>query len=428
MARFRRMGRAIASSLVLASIAGCMSGHTWAGNTNNTDPNRPPSEHPSVQHSSLSDMNPEVSAAQTRFAFNLLAQVAPQANGENLMISPSSVAIALSMLYNGASGDTQQAMTEALALQEVTIDDLNSSNAILKQQLETADPNVRVAIANSLWMRDSFPVNSGFLETNQDYYDAEVSAIDFDNPAAVNTINDWVSRNTEGKIPTILDNINPDDVMFLINAIYFNGAWSAPFNPRETMDRLFYTPDGTSSDSPFMSQRGSYQYLANDQFQAIHLPYGDSQQMSMVVMLPSESSTLPELLSSLSSDQWESWMEQFRRQEGMIQLPRFTSDYSVSLNETLKAMGMAVAFSPSEADFAGISPEQIYVSDVKHKTYIDVNEQGTEAAAATSIGVTTTSMPIDPPFFMVCDRPFFYAIQDNETGTILFMGTVVNPN
>lgn len=392
-------------------------------------PDQPIPNSPSTVASPTSPM-PEVDSrlitAQTNFGFQLLAQLIQKDGTQNRMISPSSVAIALSMLYNGASGSTQQAMSEALQLQGLSLDELNQANAALKTSLENADPKVKLAIANSLWGDQEFSFNPNFLQRNQTYYNAEITNLDFASPNAVAQINQWVSQNTAGKIDQIIDRIDPQQVMFLINAVYFKGNWTTQFKPEETIDQPFHLLDGSQKQHPLMTQRGRYRYAETDQFQAIDLPYGD-RQFSMLVFLPKPESNLDQFQANLTAENWNLWSQQFQQREGSIQLPKFKTEYERSLNDILQALGMDLIFDPNQADFSNLSDTATHVDEVKHKTYIEVNEEGTEAAAVTSIGIRTTSINPNPPFQMTVDRPFFYAIQDNQTGTLLFMGTVVNP-
>lgn len=372
-----------------------------------------------------SSVDPRLTAAQTRFGFKLLSQL-QQDPTQNLSISPSSVAIALSMLYNGATGNTQQAMAAALELNEISLEDLNQANAALETALESADPKVTLSIANSLWGRTGFTFKPDFLQRNQTFYDAEITNLDFDSPDAPAQINNWVSQNTAGKIPQIIDQIDPAQVLFLINAVYFKGDWTVPFNPDETREQAFQLPDGSTKQQPMMSQQGNYAYYETDQFQAVSLPYGD-RRFSMYIFLPRPESSLTTFQQTLSAENWESWMNQFSRRQGSIQLPKFTIEYETSLNKALQALGMEVAFAAGRAEFANLSDRETVISEVKHKTFLEVNETGTEAAASTSVGVALTSLDPNPPFQMRVDRPFFYAIRENQTGTLLFMGAVANP-
>ncbi|MFM7427403.1 MAG: serpin family protein [Elainella sp.] len=374
---------------------------------------------------SVSSVDPRLTAANSRFGFKLFGQLLNADQNQNILVSPTSVALALSMLYNGAAGQTQQAMAAGLEIQDLSLVELNQANAALAASLQAADPSVQLKIANSLWGRQDVTFKPDFLQRNREFYNAEITSLDFADPNSVGQINDWASQNTAGKIPEIVDRLDPQQVLFLLNAVYFKGNWTTQFDPAQTQNQPFYLLDGSQKQHPLMSQRGRYRYYETDQFQAISLPYGN-RRLSMYVFLPRPNSSLSALTSSLSAASWETWMGQFRSREGQIQLPKFSFEYETSLNAALQALGMAPMF--QAADFANLSDLDTEVDQVKHKTFIEVNEVGTEAAAVTSIGVRTTSIDPTPPFQMRVDRPFFCAIRDDETGTILFMGTVVNPN
>ncbi len=371
---------------------------------------------------------PELLAANTRFGFKLFQQVLQAQPGRNVAISPSSVAIALTMTYNGAAGKTQQAMAKTLELQGLNLATLNQSNAALTAALTHADPDVQLAIANSLWARNGVKFNPGFVQRNQSFYDAKLTTLDFANPNSVATINQWVSQNTRGKIPKMVDRLSPDQVLLLLNAIYFKGKWSEAFDKQDTTERPFTLANGTRKTHPLMSQTGDYDYLETKQFQAVSLPYG-SGRWSLYVFLPRPNSNLDVFIKTLTPKNWQQWMSQFRDRPGTVKIPRFKLEADLNLNNTLKALGMAPAFDRNQADFSAMSTEPLAIDQVKHKTLVEVNEEGTEAAAATSVEMVFTSAPPAPapPFNLVADRPFFWAIRDNQTGTLLFMGTVVDP-
>lgn len=372
-------------------------------------------------------VDPQLVRANTRFGFKLFSAITNQSSNRNVFVSPSSVAIALGMLYNGANGETQQGMARALELQGMSLQTLNQANADLKVLLESPDSQIKLAIANSLWARQGVPFQPDFIQRNQQFYQAKLTELDFADPRAVSTINGWVNQNTQGKITEIIDSISPDDVMFLINAIYFKGNWSRPFNQQSTTKAPFYLTNGSQKNHLLMAQRGEYRYSDNALFQGVMLPYGEKQRMSMVILLPKPGSTLAELQRNLTAENWEQWMQQFRNRQGSIQIPRFKLEYDVELSRVLAQLGMGSAFT-RQADFSGLSRMPTQVNEVKHKTFVEVNEEGTEAAAVTSIGIRTTSaiMPQEP-FQMKVDRPFFCAIRDNQSGSILFMGAIVDP-
>lgn len=351
-----------------------------------------------------STVDPRLIAAHTRFGFNLLAQL-QQDQAQNLSISPSSVAIALSMLYNGATGNTQQAMAAALELEDISLEELNQANADLESALETADPKVTLTVANSLWGRTGFAFQPDFLQRNQTFYSAEIANLDFGSPDASTRINNWVSQNTAGKISQIIDQIDPAQVLFLINAIYFKGDWTVPFDPAETREQAFQLPDGSTKQQPMMQQQGSYAYYENDEFQAVSLPYGD-RQLSMYVFLPRPEWSLTTFQQTLTAENWQTWINQFSRRQGTLQLPKFEIEYETSLNQALQALGMDVAFTAGQAEFANLSDQETVISEVKHKTFIEVNETGTEAAASTSVGISITSLDPNPPFKCGSIAPF----------------------
>jgi serpin B len=268
-----------------------------------------------------------------------------------------------------------------------------------------------------------------FLERNRQFYGAQVTELDFNDPASAAVINDWVSQKTSGKIDRIIDQIDRDAILFLINAIYFKGKWTSEFKKEETKEDSFTLGDGRQKKHPMMSQSGKYDYLEGKNFQAVSLPYGN-RRLSMYIFLPAKATTLAEFQKSLTAENWEKWMEEFDQTPGDIAVPRFRIEYEIELNDALKAMGMGLAFDHDRANFSKMvqSDEQVAINRVKHKTFVEVNEEGTEAAAATSVEVTVTSVQVPRERFrMVVDRPFFCAIRDNETGAVLFMGAINDP-
>jgi serpin B len=364
--------------------------------------------------------------ANTEFAFKLFSQILQQDGDKNVFVSPTSVAIALSLLYNGAAGQTQQQMAEVLELQGMSLAEINPSYQAL-QEILTNQSEVELSIANSIWLREGFALQPQFLDNNQRYYRAKVTELDFNQPQAKTIINNWVDQATKGKIKEIIDSISREDSLFLINAIYFKGTWRIQFDKNLTQEQIFYLENGKNIKHPLMSQNGQYLYYENEHFQGINLPYGKENNLTMYVFLPKEDSNLTEFINNLTTENWQKWSSEFRQKEGFISLPKFKLEYEIKLNETLQAIGMTDIFS-RQANFKNMTPAQVYVDEVKHKTFVEVNEEGTEAAAVTSTGIRAISLPIDEPFRMIVNRPFFYAIRDNQTGIILFMGTILNPS
>ncbi|MDE0466643.1 MAG: serpin family protein [Candidatus Poribacteria bacterium] len=377
----------------------------------------------------IGSIDGSVVAANTQFGFNLFNDIRKTEQNKNIFISPFSISIALAMTLNGASGETEQAMTNALQLQGLDSEAINVGYAGLRQTLQTSDPKVILTIANSLWARQDVPFKQDFLQRNTQFFGAEVSTLDFTDPNTLTTINQWVNTNTNGKITKILDEINPAAVLFLINAIYFKGSWQTEFEPARTRDGTFHLATGGEKQVPMMTKTGDYRYYENyeENFQAISLPYGAGR-ISMYIFLPYRESDLNTFLDGLNTENWENWISQFREQEVFLSMPKFKLEYEKTLNNPLQSLGMGIAFAPGGADFSRMADLEVlgrnlYIEEVFHKAVVEVNEEGTEAAAVTNI---TVGVPSAPPAF-IADRPFFFAIRDNETKTVLFMGIVVDP-
>lgn len=379
----------------------------------------------------IGSIDTPVITANTQFGFNLFDEIRKTEQDKNIFISPLSVSLALAMTLNGAAEETEQAMTDTLQLQGLDTEAINVGYAGLRQTLLTADPKVTLAIANSLWARQGIPFKQDFLQRNVQFFGAEISTLDFGDPSASKTINQWVDTNTNGKIQKIVrDTIEPDMVLFLINAIYFKGTWQEEFDPSETREGPFHLVNGDVKAVPMMRQQRWYPYYRGENFQGVSLAYGDGQ-MRMYIFLPDRESDLNTFLENLNAKSWENWMPQFHGQDVSLVMPKFKLEYEKNLNNTLQVLGMGVAFDPEFADFSRMAPLEIlgvnlYIGEVVHKTFVEVNEEGTEAAAVTSVGVVATSVP-PPPIPFTIDRPFFFAIRDNQTKTVLFMGVVVDP-
>ncbi|HYV04027.1 MAG TPA: serpin family protein, partial [Blastocatellia bacterium] len=373
--------------------------------------------------------DPRLVTANTTFGFKLFHEVAKAGAGKNVFISPSSVALCLAMTYNGAVGETKQGMERALETRGLTHAELNRAYSQLRTELENPDPKVQLQIANSLWARKGVSFNPEFISRNKEFYAAEVTDLDFADPGAPATINEWVRNKTKNKIEKIVDSIDAQSVLFLINAIYFKGAWASEFDKAKTREGQFTIGSGSQKRLPMMNQSGRYNYFEGEKFQAVSLPYGGGR-VSMYVFLPSAGTGIDQFIGSLSASNWDSWMKQFSKTQGEISLPRFKVEYEIALNDALKALGMGVAFDPDRADFTGMfqGAQNAFISKVKHKTFAEVNEEGTEAAAVTSTEMVATSVQIPRKSFrMVVDHPFFFAIRDNKTGSVLFLGSITEP-
>ncbi|HKL37331.1 MAG TPA: serpin family protein [Bacteroidales bacterium] len=367
--------------------------------------------------------------ADNHFGIELFKQVvAGQKSSANTMISPVSIALALAMTYNGAEGDTKAAMEEALQLTGLSRQEINASYQALIEALLTVDPKVTMEIANSIWYRQEFSVEQDFLDVNREYYDAEVNALDFNSSEAPSVINNWVSDRTNGKITKIIEQIDPLTMMYLINAIYFNGKWKFQFDEDKTSRQPFYMADGSEIQTDMMQTEATLNYMRNDLFRAVEMPYGRGN-YTMVCMLPNEELKVEDVVGEMNAENWNQWMQAMDSAGVQVHLPRFKFEYEKKLNELLQAMGMEEAFDPYESDFSGINPDRddLHISEVMHKTFIEVDEKGTEAAAVTSVTMSTTSADPGGPVVVKFDKPFVFAIREVTTGTIVFVGKVVEP-
>lgn len=371
----------------------------------------------------------QIVSPNNELGFNLLREVEPDEDG-NLFMSPMSLFMALSMVYNGAEGETKEEIAKVLQAEGVDEQALNQANASLMSLLHKHSEQVELNIANSIWLNDEFQFQDTFAANNRDYFNAEIEEMDVNDTKSSEKINKWVKDATNDKIEDIVEApLDPNLVTILVNAIYFNGNWTYEFDKQQTENRAFHLADGTTKDVPLMSLKENLAYLENEDFQAIALPYGEDESISMNIFLPKENTSLKDFQTQLTNENWESWKSEFQKTEGTILLPKFQLEYEAILNDTLSKLGMADAFNEENADFSTMikSEDPLWISQVKQKTFIDVNEKGTEAAAATSVEMETTSAPIDEPFYMEVNRPFFIAITDDETDAILFMGLIANP-
>ncbi|MFJ5718265.1 serpin family protein [Neobacillus sp. NPDC093127] len=362
-----------------------------------------------------------------KLGMDLLSEVEADGNG-NTFISPMSLFMALSMIYNGSDGETKTEIAKVLQNEGMNVTELNRANASMLSKLNSNAKKVQLNVANSIWLNEKYHFQTNFAQNNKDYFNANLQKIDINDSQSPKMINDWVKKSTNDKIEKIVDApLDSDLVAILINAIYFKGNWKYEFDKKHTEKRTFYLDDGTTKDVPFMLLNEELAYMGNEDFQAVSLPYGDGE-MSMKVFLPRENSSLEKFKKMLTNENWEKWNSEFYETKGTVRLPKFQLEYEVLLNEPLKRLGMTSAFNEG-ANFTKMIKESdpLMISKVKQKTYIDVFEEGTEAAGATSVEMTKSSAPVDGPFEVEVNRPFFFAITDDETGLVLFMGSISNP-
>jgi len=384
-------------------------------------------ENPPLNNIVPSEKSAKVIAADNQFGLELFQKIdASLDEPKNTMISPMSVSLALAMVYNGAEGNTKKQMEEMLHKAGLTPDDINQSYKDLVAGLASHDPKVELSISNAIFYRNTFPVKGAFKTTNRDYYDAEVSGLDFSKTSeTLNTVNGWVDTKTKGKIDKIIEEVKPEDIMYLLNAIYFNGEWKYRFETNDTQEMAFTKEDNTMVQVPTMYIEKPFNYYGHQNFELLEMPYG-SGKYSMLVFLPASGKNTNDVISQMTSENMDNWISKLTEQKKKVYLPKFEFKFDNSLVDELTALGMTDAFNDAKANLSGISDAaQLVISAVMHKSYIKVDERGTEAAAVTGITVGVTSIPIDNPFRV--DRPFVFAIREKDTKAILFIGKVMNP-
>ena len=363
-----------------------------------------------------------VSNAANDFSFALFKRLSAAQPAENVFVSPLSVSFSLGMAMNGANAATLDQMRATLGFGTTELAEINQGYRGLMALEGGLDPSTTFQIANAVWYRNSFPVNASFIDQVRASFDASVNASPFD-ASTVTAVNDWVSSKTNGRIPKILESIRAEHVMFLVNAIYFKGSWREQFDPKRTTNMSFRGALGEQVVPTMIrdDKAGKLRIAQSAELTIGELSYGNGA-FVMTIAIPNEPHTVDQFVAGLDGARWSELLASMHEGEYMVQLPKFRLTYERMLNDDLKALGMVVPFDASAADFSRMTPEQVFISFVKHKTFVDVNEEGTEAAAVTNTGVEVTSMP---PCLCV-DRSFVFAIRERFSGTILFMGKMVS--
>ena len=374
----------------------------------------------------LTAVETEMVTAANRFGFDLLKAVNTSFADSNVFLSPLSASMALGMTMNGAEGTTFEEMRSALGFGPRSYQELNNSYESLIQLLRGLDPQVEFRIANAIYydLADiGDAIEPTFLNESREHFDADVKGLDFRRPESVDTVNAWANTNTNGKIPRILDTIEEQIVMLLMNAIYFKGDWRAAFKVSETANAPFHGPRGDVSVS-MMHRKGGFRQGRLTNATVAELPYGGDA-FVMTILLPDEGVDIDTFVSALTPATWQA-MGNLGDSDVDLYLPKFRLAWEDTLNDELKALGMHQAFKPDEARFTRISRsmgDKLYIDFVKQKAFVDVNEVGTEAAAVTVVGIGVTSAPMP----VRIDRPFVFAIRERLSGTVLFLGKIVEP-
>jgi serpin B len=426
-----RMTRSAARALMMATAAltGCGGSDSSTRNPAQNSTRLPPAV--ARARSNNTEVTPDIVTADNEFGLSVLKTLQAQQGRINIAISPLSLSIALQILYNGAAGTTQDAIAQTLQLGNLTRQQVNDANAALQASLVNPDPMVELKIANSLWLHlGDDTLLPAFTQMDQNYYGAMIG----DLAGAPDNVNAWVAKETNGLIPDILPRGNYSDVSAVIaNVVYFKGQWTSTFDPNSTRPAPFTLSDGTSASVKMMYQSGTFAFLQGDDFQMVRLPYGQGR-MSMLILLPDSTRSLESFLADITVDTLNTLIGRMESEFGDVTLPAFKVISNNDMGLILETLGMGVAFdcssstsSSQHADFSALTPNHVCVEHVSHNAWIQVDEMGTVAAAATTINIGITALP-QRQFAITMDHPFLYAIRDDDTGELLFIGTLMDPS
>ncbi len=361
-------------------------------------------------------------AQDNEFAFDLLRKTIAEVTDTNAFMSPLSVSIALGMTMNGANGDTRSEMESTLKMSGLSIEDINDYYKVMQTDLPVIDPKTKLSLANSIWYKEGYEVKKSFLDMNRNYFNAEVRELDFAQEWAKDTINNWCARKTNDLVKEVLDYIPSDVVMYLINAVHFKGIWKIQFDKKNTVESNFTNEDGKTVKVNMMQLKDTFAYRDDDFAQYLDLPYGNNA-FSMTVLLPKSGKSTHDVLNNMNGEKWKTIISDMTQQEVDVYLPRFTNKNKFLLNKPLQNMGMVKAFGPG-ADFSNIADDNLEISRVLHDTFIDVNEEGTEAGAVIVVEIRKNAVPTIP--VVRVNKPFIFVIREKSTGVILFIGKMGN--
>ncbi|HEM49310.1 MAG TPA: serpin family protein [Caldithrix sp.] len=400
-------------SLFMSFILSCSSDYSALNDT----------DKPTIR--SLTPAEKELVTTSQNFGLKLFQAINQVDTSENIFISPLSVSMALGMTLNGANGQNYEDMKNTLELNVLSEQQINEAYKTLINLLLNLDEKVIFEIANSIWMRNGYAILPSFIDVNKNYFYSEAKTLNFSSPDAVDIINAWISEKTHGKIENMLDYIHPNAVMYLINAIYFKGTWTYQFDQENTVTAPFYTTTQISNECQMMKITGNWLYYQDDEVQIVDLPYGDSL-FSMTVLLPSAGQTVDDFISQLSATDWTDYFDALDYAFGTIAMPKLKLNYKKTINDVLISLGMGSAFG-SGADFTRITTEvELYINRVIHQSFLQVDEEGTEAAAATIVELVYKSINSNE-FYMSMDHPYLFVIRERVNNTILFIGKISNP-
>ncbi|MBN2280016.1 MAG: serpin family protein [Candidatus Marinimicrobia bacterium] len=376
---------------------------------------------------SIHEIPKSVIESNNGFSLQLFQIINAEDSGENVFISPISVSFALGMTMNGADGVTFEEMKNVLGFSGSDLDEINAAYAALIKELYSVSNGVEFNLANSIWFRNEFSLQEEFKQLNQDYFDAKVEALDFsDAEGTLHTINSWVEEQTENRIKDLLKSLDPNACMFLINAIYFKAAWKYRFDEQYTTESSFIPESGMSFNCNMMNIKSKFQFLQGTDYDAVELPYAN-ENYAMLVLMP-KTETIDNFIQIINPDIMKDIQNSFIADSVNISLPKMEIEYEKELNDLLKEMGIQEAFDPNRADFSKMFNEMndgIWIEKVKQKSFLKVNEEGTEAAAATVVQMNYESVSDEK--FICFNRPFLFFILEKQSESILFCGKIVNP-
>lgn len=357
------------------------------------------------------------------FAVDLFREMCLEMDGDNVFISPLSASLALSAVTNGAQGTTREAMKGVLGFEPYSADEMNTFYHHLVPALKEVDNTVKLQVANAVWIEETFPVKSPFIQTLQHYYDASVTNLDFSDPGAPSVINQWCADNTNDLIDKVIEQIDPDARLIYTNALYFKGKWESVFDKEVSWKGSFTNLSGSTGQVTYMEQTHDFPYTTSQGIAIAEIPYGNKA-YSMVIVLPDPGVSVMDVVSGFTLEKWDLWLSGLYTTEVNLRIPRFKVEFDSkeTMIPVLTRMGMGIAFDPFHADFSSISDIPLFIALLKQNAIIQVDEEGTEAAAVTTIGFNVTSIGPGHTVPFHVDRPFLYFIKEKSTGTILFAG------
>ena len=358
-----------------------------------------------------------------KFAIDLFREMCLEMGGDNVFISPLSASLALSAVTNGAQGTTVEDMKGVLGFEPYSLEEMNGFYHHLVPALKEVDNTISLKIANAVWIEETFPVKTPFIQSLQHYYDASVTNLDFSDPATPSVINKWCADNTNDMIKKVIDRIDPDSRLIYTNALYFKGKWESPFDKEVSWKGSFTNLSGTTGEVTYMEQTDDFPYTTSQSVAIAEIPYGNKA-YSMVIVLPDPGVSVLDVISGLTPEQWDLWTSGLYTSELNLRIPRFKVEFDSkeTMIPVLTRMGMGVAFDPFQANFSNISDIPLFIALLKQNAIIQVDEEGTEAAAVTTVGFIITSAGPGHTIPFHVDRPFLYFIKEQSTGTILFAG------